>query len=74
MIRQVWVIYLSAIVAVGYEVALTGELFGEIAQELHCPRVIKEVDDPNFEAKPRHVGIFDEVLNIAYSQTDEQVA
>ena len=59
---------------VGYEVALTEALFGEIAKKLHRPRVVKKVDDPDFEAESRNVSALDQILNIAYGQTNEQVA
>ena len=58
------VIHLSAIVMVGNKVALPGALFGKIAQKLHRPRVIEEVDDSDFEPKPRDMGIFYEIINI----------
>ena len=51
---------------VGYQVALTEALFGEIAKKLHRPRVVKKVDDPDFEAESRNMRIVDEIFDITY--------
>ena len=53
---------------------LTAKLHCKEAQQLHCAGIIKQVDDPDFEAESRNMRIVDEIFDITYSQSDEEVA
>ena len=53
---------------------LAAKLHGKEAQQLHRAGIIKQVDDPDFEAESRNMRIVDEIFDITNSQTDEEVA